>query len=133
MAQRVPCQITCPEHELFHFFIPEACISSVVLHEIRHLIKVNLSDRKPSQQKNILKYIRGIFTFTVEAGLALRNPVLKITFRLGDKIKKVLSQQQEKNFLERLLSTIMNGIQYGWLLSTLSNFRHSVPVEIAKQ
>lgn len=78
-------------------------IDAISSDEIRHLIKVKLADRKPSQQKNILKYIRGIFTFAVEAGLALRNPVPKITFRLGDKIKKVLSQQQAKIFLEKAL------------------------------
>ena len=78
-------------------------IDSISTEEIRHLIKVSLADRKPSQQKNILKYIRGIFTFAVEAGLAVRNPTPRITFRLGDKIKKVLSQPQAKIFLEKAL------------------------------
>lgn len=78
-------------------------IDTISTDEIRQLIKVKLADRKPSQQKNILKYIRGVFTFAVESGLAIRNPAPKIKFRIGDKIKKVLSQQQAKILLEKAL------------------------------
>lgn len=78
-------------------------IDSIMTDEIRNLIKVKLTDRAPTQQKNILKYIRGVFNYAVESNLLSRNPVPKITFRTGDKIKKVLSAPQAKIFLEKAL------------------------------
>lgn len=78
-------------------------IENITTEEIRHLVKVTLADRRPSQQKNVLKYIRGVFTFAVELGFLIRNPVPKITFRMGDKIKQVLTQQQAKILLEKAL------------------------------
>lgn len=71
--------------------------------DIRELIKIKLSDRAPSQQKNILKYIRGVFNFALEAGLLSRNPVPRLKIKLGDKIKAVLNTQQAKILLEKSL------------------------------
>jgi CheY-specific phosphatase CheX len=48
-------------------------IESITTEEIRHLVKMKLADRKPSQQKNVLKYIRGTFNFAVETGILTRN------------------------------------------------------------
>lgn len=76
-------------------------IETIQTEEIRHLIKVTLSKRTPSSQKSMLKYVRSVFNYAVECGLLLRNPVPKMQFRLGDKIKKVLTKQQAKIFLER--------------------------------
>ncbi|HEX7676195.1 MAG TPA: site-specific integrase [Bdellovibrio sp.] len=76
-------------------------ISSITTDEIRHLIKGTLADRSPSQQKNVLKYLRGLFTYAVEKGVLGRNPVPKLKFRTADKIKSVLSEQQLRIFLEK--------------------------------
>ncbi|HWU41813.1 MAG TPA: site-specific integrase [Bdellovibrio sp.] len=76
-------------------------IEGITTEEIRQLIRVKLANLAVSQQKNILKYIRGIFNFAVEAGFLMRNPVPRMTFKTAVKIKKVLSQQQAKIFLEK--------------------------------
>ena len=76
-------------------------IESIRTEEIRELIKVKLGDKSPSHQKSILKYIRGLFNFSVESGFLQRNPVPKLQFRLGDKIKKVLTREQMKLLLEK--------------------------------
>jgi len=78
-------------------------ISEISTDEIRNLIKSRLGEVSPQQQKNVLKYIRGIFTYAVESGLLMRNPVPKLSFRTGDKIKKVLTFQQARHFLEKAL------------------------------
>ncbi len=76
-------------------------LDAIKTEEIRQLIKVTLSDRSPSHQKSMLKYIRGVFTYAVEAGLMHRNPVPRMQFRIGDKIKKVLNETQLGIFLEK--------------------------------
>ena len=67
--------------------------------EIRELIRVKASDRSPSHQKNILKYIRGAFSFAVEKGLIKSNPTPAMKFKIGDKLKTVLTFEQVKIFL----------------------------------
>lgn len=76
-------------------------IDAITTEDIRYLIREKLSHRSPHQQKNVLKFIRGAFTFAVEAGLMHRNPVPKMQFRMGDKIKKVLTLPQAKLLLEK--------------------------------
>ncbi|QDK44612.1 site-specific integrase [Bdellovibrio sp. ZAP7] len=76
-------------------------IESIRTEEIRALIKVTLAERSPSHQKSMLKFIKGLFGFAVECGYLQRNPVPMLQFRLGDKIKKVLTREQMKQLLEK--------------------------------
>ena len=76
-------------------------ISTITTDEIRLLIKNTLANRSASQQKNVLKYLRGLFTYAIEKGVLNRNPVPKLKFRTADKIKNVLSEPQLKIFLEK--------------------------------
>ncbi|MBK9039459.1 MAG: site-specific integrase [Bdellovibrionales bacterium] len=76
-------------------------IDTVRTDEIRLLIRETLKNRSPHQQKNVLKFIRGAFNYAVEAGLLMRNPVPKMQFRMGDKIKRVLTLPQAKLLLEK--------------------------------
>lgn len=78
-------------------------IDSITTEEIRHLIKDRLADRSPSHRKSMLKFIRGAFNFAVESGLAVRNPVPQIHFRIANKIKRVLTRPQAKLLLEKAL------------------------------
>jgi integrase len=74
-------------------------IDEISTAEIREVISIKLADRSPSHQKNVLKYIRGAFTFAVEKDYLDRNPVPIMKFRIGDKLKTVLTLEQVKILL----------------------------------
>lgn len=76
-------------------------IDEIKTEEIRTLIKVTLADKSPSHQKSMLKYLRGAFNYAVEAGYLMRSPVPFLQFRIGDKIKRVLTEQQLRILLEK--------------------------------
>jgi integrase len=69
-------------------------VDSIQTEEIRRLILDRLSHRSPNQQKNVLKFIRAVFTYAVETGAIVRNPTPNMKFRIGDKIKGVLTEKQ---------------------------------------
>ncbi len=52
-------------------------------------------------QKNLLKFIRGAFKFALECDHIKRNPAPEMKFRIGDKIKKVLTEDQVRLFLNK--------------------------------
>lgn len=73
-------------------------ISEISTNEIRELIR-SKDDLSESHRKNILKYIRGCFEFCVELGVLKANPAPKMAFRIGEKLKSVLTQEQVKILL----------------------------------
>jgi integrase len=90
--------------------------------EIRELINQK-SDRSPSHQKNILKYLRAVFTFAVEKGLITSNPTPKMKFKIGDKIKSVLTLEQVKIFLTQ--AKIMESEWYSiWATALYTGMRN---------
>jgi len=74
-------------------------VDDITALEIRKLIESKTASKSPSQQKNILKYIRLCFEYAVESGYISRNPTPKMKFKVGDKIKKVLTPNQVSVFL----------------------------------
>ena len=86
-----------------HTFEDWGCrlIDTITTQEIRELIQRRVGHRSPSHQKNLLKFIRGAFKYAFECDYIKRNPVPEMKFRIGDKIKKVLTEAQVKIFLEK--------------------------------
>lgn len=76
-------------------------IGSIKTDEIRRLIRETLSERSRSHQKSMLKFIRGVFGYAVEAGHLARSPVPFMQFRLGNKFKPVLNETQVNTLLEK--------------------------------
>lgn len=76
-------------------------IDSITTSDIKALILTKLAHRSPNQQKNILKFIRSVFEYAVESGVLIKNPVPKMKFRIGDKIKGVLTLSQVEMLLNR--------------------------------
>ncbi|MDO9183967.1 MAG: site-specific integrase [Bacteriovorax sp.] len=74
-------------------------IDEITSFNIRELIQKHVAHRSVSHQKNILKYVRGAFTYAVEKALIPNNPTPLMKFKIGDKIKKVLTQEQIKVLL----------------------------------
>lgn len=100
----------------------ERLIDEITGLEIRELINQK-ADRSPSHQKNILKYIRAVFTFAVEKGLIASNPTPKMKFKIGDKIKSVLTLEQVKIFLTQ--AKIMESEWYPiWAMALYTGMRN---------
>jgi len=76
-------------------------IDTITTQEIRELIQKRVGHRSPSHQKNLLKFIRGAFKFALECDHIKRNPAPEMKFRIGDKIKKVLTEDQVRLFLNK--------------------------------
>lgn len=66
-----------------------------------NLTKVTLVERSQSHQKSMHTFLKGLFNFAVECAYIQRNPLPMLQFRLGDKIKKVLTIEQIKLLLEK--------------------------------
>ena len=76
-------------------------VDTITSQEIRKLIEDKLGHRAPSHQKYILSRIRGVFKYALEAGYIHRDPTPGMKFRIGHKIKKVLTEEQVVLFLNR--------------------------------
>lgn len=95
----------CLEAHTFSLW-KDKIIDEINTHDIRTLILSFEKTKSPSHQKNILKYIRGAFTFALEKNLIQHNPVPKMKFKIGDKIMQVLTLEQIKILLNQ--AKIMN-------------------------
>lgn len=76
-------------------------IDTITTDEIRNFIKEDLADKSTSHQKNMLHFIRITFAYAFEKGQLKRNPAPSMKFRIGDKIKKVLTEEQVKILLNK--------------------------------
>jgi integrase len=76
-------------------------IDSITTGEVRELIKERVGHRTPSHQKNLRKFINGVFRYATEEGVLGRNPTPEMRFQVGDKVKKVFTEEQVRTFLER--------------------------------
>ena len=76
-------------------------VDTITSQEIRNLIEDKIGHRAPSHQKYVLSRIRGVFKYALEVEHIHRNPTPEIKFRIGDKIKKVLTEEQVTLFLRR--------------------------------
>jgi integrase len=79
----------------------ERPVDTITTAEIRELIKARVGHRSPSQQKNVRKFINAVFNFAVEEGVLARNPTPEMHFQVGEKVKKVLTEEQVRIFLEQ--------------------------------
>lgn len=79
----------------------ERTVDTITTQEVRQLIQAKVGHRSPSHQKNLLKFIRSVFNFGVESGVIQRNPTPNMKFQIGEKIKKVLTKEQIRHFLNR--------------------------------
>ena len=76
-------------------------VDNITTQEIRELIKQKLGHLSAGHQRNILRYLRGAFKYALELGHIHRNPAPEMKFRMGHKIKKVLTEEQVATFLNR--------------------------------
>lgn len=99
-------------------------IDSISTFEITDLVKVNMAHRSPSHQKNMLKYIRGVLNYALEKGYVNRSVVPTLKFRIGDKLKAVLTLEQAKVLLEKAKELESEWYPH-WCLALYTGMRNS--------
>lgn len=75
-------------------------ITEISTTEIRDLILEDLASFSEAQRKNMLKFIRAVFRYAIECNIVQRDPSPRLKFKTGEKIKKVLTENQIKTFLK---------------------------------
>jgi integrase len=76
-------------------------VDEISTQDIREILHSRLGKNKASHQKYVLKGIRAVFSFAVESAWIMRNPTPHVKFKLGDKIKPVLTEEQARTLLFR--------------------------------
>jgi integrase len=76
-------------------------IDSITTQEIRLLLQEKVGERMPSHQRYVLKGIRAVFQYAIEAGHLQRNPTPQLKFKVGEKIQMVLTEEQARTLLAK--------------------------------
>ena len=76
-------------------------IDEITGNDIRNLLEATLEDNSESHRKFFIKGIRSVLQFAVDEGLLSRNPTPVIKFKLSEKIKSVLNEEQIIMLLRR--------------------------------
>jgi integrase len=74
-------------------------IDSITTLDVRKMMEEKVGQRAPSHQRYFLKCIRSVFNYAVEGGRLVRNPTPQLQFKVGDKIQKVLTEDQARKLL----------------------------------
>jgi integrase len=69
--------------------------------EILAAVMEGMKDKADGHKKYVLKCIRAVFTYAVEQGYVIANPTPLLKFRMGEKIKPVLTENQARQLLEK--------------------------------
>src|SRR5690606_12392978 len=89
---------------LFTYTVPrwrDKQINEISTDDIRELIVENLSLKSETLRKDILKYIRAVFSYASDNGIDIRNPTPKLRFKNNLKIKTVLKEEEILLFLKK--------------------------------
>jgi integrase len=97
-------------------------VDSISTEEIRGLINEKVGHRSTSHQKNLLKFIRGGFNYAVECGYINRNPVPNMKFRVGSKLKQVLTEKEVRVFLNKA-KELESEWYYHWTVALYTGMR----------
>ncbi len=76
-------------------------VDTITTDEIRTLIAVDFAGGSESYRKAILKFVRLAFEHAVESGHLSRNPSPQMKFKIGKKLKTVLTYEQTKILLAK--------------------------------
>lgn len=76
-------------------------INEITTQDIRDLMAKQMVGLSEGHKKSIIKFIKAIFQHGIEIGAIHRNPTPVMKFRLGDKIKGVLTESQVRRFLDQ--------------------------------
>lgn len=97
-------------------------VDSFTPQEIRNLILEEMKDCAVSHQKNLLKYIKAVFTFCSDNGFISGSPVPTIKFKTVNKLKGVLSASQIKLLLNTA-KELEHPWYYTWAVASYTGMR----------
>jgi integrase len=76
-------------------------IDQITPHDIRQLVQSRVGTKSSSSQQSLVKFIRSVFQFAVERGYVKVNPVPQFRFKLVEKVKRVLTEEQAGTLLTK--------------------------------
>lgn len=76
-------------------------VNSITTAQVRDLLNNDLAHLAASTRKNALKFIRAVFSYAQEQHWIERDPVPKMKFKIRDRIKGVLTEQQIRQLLQQ--------------------------------
>jgi len=79
-------------------------VDSIRQDEVRALIQDSSRDWSQSHRKNILKYVRAVFSFALEKEYIALLPVPRMKFNLVQKVKGGLTEEQARSLLSQARS-----------------------------
>ncbi len=85
-------EMTLKRHTLPHW--ENKAIDEITGNDIRSLLEATLGGNSESHRKFFIKGIRGVLQYAVDDGLLSRNPTPVIKFKISEKIKSVLNEEQ---------------------------------------
>jgi len=98
-------------------------INSITPQEIKNLLNERVGHRSQSHQQTLLKFIRGAFQFAVDSGDLNRNPCPSIRFKVGEKIRKILTKEQVRILLSKA-KEFDSEWYYHWSLALYTGMRN---------
>jgi integrase len=82
-------------------------IDEIKTSDIHDLVHQMIGDMAESHRKFIVKGLKGVFSFAVDKGYIVRNPTPLLKFKIQDKIKNVLDENQ-------ILQLLMKSQELNW-------------------
>lgn len=79
----------------------EKYIDQISSQDIHGILKASFNDKAESHKKYFIKCIRGAFSYAVDENLLTKNPTPLLKFKLNDKIKSVLNEEQIVKLLKK--------------------------------
>lgn len=76
-------------------------VDQITTPDIHKLLNERLGQNAEAHKKFFIKCLKGVFQYAVEEGILLRNPTPLIKFKVNDKIKAVLNEEQIITLLRR--------------------------------
>ncbi|MES2770280.1 MAG: site-specific integrase [Bdellovibrionota bacterium] len=77
----------------------ERLINEITTHEIRILVQKRVGHKSVAHQQNLVKFIKAVFVCAIERGYIKSNPTPRYRFKISDRVKKVLTEEQVKALL----------------------------------
>jgi len=98
-------------------------IETITSQEVKKLILEKVGHREQGTQKNLLKFVRGAFKYAVEMHYIASNPSPTMRFKIGDKVKAFL-KEDEVRFLLLKAKEHKHPWYYHWCLAIYSGMRN---------
>ena len=91
--------------------------------DIKVLITEKVGNRSLGTQQSFLKYIRGAFQYAVEMHYLSSNPSPTVRFKIGEKIKAFLKEDEVKCLLQRA-KELNHPWRYHWAVAIYTGLRN---------